>query len=267
MKVHIFSMASPVPLSVPLLKAGTRILGGPQFNLALAPVIVIGSLLLEEIFFTFMRTIRKIRKISSQSTPASRGQNKPCFCGSSKKYKNFCLDKKQEKPFPKILLASALITLLFIIAVHIFSITRPDLKIRCTACYLKAFRQYQFHLTPLTPTGAGDIFAPKAQVKPLSAVARYIEENTPEKEPIFVLPHKGHYYFLSNRPSPTRFSSVLIAEIDLAYQQEVIQNSEQTSPCYVICAQDSYLGTDHNPVANEKKIRGTLILKRKLQVS
>jgi hypothetical protein len=144
----------------------------------------------------------------------------------------------------------------------------------------KAARQERQWLAPLELKYAKGVYVPEAQAKILSSVVEYLQDKLSQEEEIFVLPHEGHYHFLLNKPSASRFDSALFAEVDPNYEKEVVEAIEKAKVRYIIYDRASYLVTDHNPVPNEKRIpeivdyvlknytiihqvEGTLVLERK----
>ena len=61
----------------------------------------------------------------------------------------------------------------------------------------------------------------------LRSIVDFIQQNTSAGEPIFDFSNQGAYYFLTGRPSATRYHNVAYA-VTPAMQQEIIQDLEQT---------------------------------------
>jgi len=80
---------------------------------------------------------------------------------------------------------------------------------------------------------AGRILAPANQAAQIEQVVKYLQENTAPSEPIFDFANQGVYYFLANRPNPTRFPQIYYA-LPEPLQKEVIADLEETKPKYVI---------------------------------
>jgi len=124
----------------------------------------------------------------------------------------------------------------------------------------------------------GPILIPPNQQKSLEKVASYIHSHTLSDEPIFVFSNTGAYYFLLDRPNPTRFYQIVFASTP-SLQKEVIQDLEKAKPQYVIFAPGTdvdginntrrlpliftYLSWNYHPEVN---VGGTLMLKRRSTV-
>jgi hypothetical protein len=266
-----------VGFGLPLFRAATRMLGGPQFNISLPPVLIILCLLLESIYSKAKTYFKNVLKLF-RTDRSTMQRNELCFCGSGKKYKNCCLGKNSLFYNLAMFSLSSLIVVFYLI--NVFVSTRPEIRIHRMFNKFMTYKQERHSLEPLELKYAGGVYVPFEQADTITSVVNYIEANVALDERIFVLPHEGHYYFLLNRPTATRFDSALFAEVDPKYQKEVINNLERQKVRYVIYDRSSYLVTDHNPVANEKRIpvivdyilnnysvekeiKGTLILKRK----
>ena len=88
---------------------------------------------------------------------------------------------------------------------------------------------------------AGRILTPPSQAKEIERVVAYLQENTAPTEPIFDLSNQGAYYFLADRPNPTRYPLVVYASPE-PLQKEVIADLEQAKPKYVIFTTGSSWG-------------------------
>ncbi|MDE0185818.1 MAG: hypothetical protein OXP71_10260 [Candidatus Poribacteria bacterium] len=80
---------------------------------------------------------------------------------------------------------------------------------------------------------AGRILTPPAQAQEIEKVVSYIQENTAPTDPIFDLSNQAAYYFLADRPNPTRYPLVVYASPE-PLQKEVIADLERAKPKYVI---------------------------------
>jgi len=80
---------------------------------------------------------------------------------------------------------------------------------------------------------AGRILGPADQTAEIEQVVKYIQENTAPSEPIFDFSNQGGYYFLANRPNPTRFPQIIYASPE-PLQKEAVADLEKAKPKYVI---------------------------------
>ena len=123
----------------------------------------------------------------------------------------------------------------------------------------------------------GPIQIPPNQAQSIEKVASYIHSHTLSDEPIFCFSNSGLYYFLLDRPNPTRFYQIIFAATP-SLQKEVIQNLEKSKPQYVIFEPGgadgiinarrlplifTYLSWNYYP---EATVGGTPILKRRSAV-
>ena len=92
--------------------------------------------------------------------------------------------------------------------------------------------QYEAYVTPNIER-VGRILTPPAQAQEIERVVAYIQENTAPTEPIFDLSNHAAYYFLADRPNPTRYPLVVYASPE-PLQKEVIADLERAKPKYVI---------------------------------
>ena len=74
---------------------------------------------------------------------------------------------------------------------------------------------------------AGRVMVPVNQAAQIEGVVKYIHENTNASEPIFDFADSGVYYFLADRPNPTRFPQISYATPE-PLQKEVIADLERT---------------------------------------
>ena len=80
---------------------------------------------------------------------------------------------------------------------------------------------------------AGRVLTPVNEAAQIEQVVKYLQENTDSSEPIFDFANQGVYYFLANRPNPTRFAQIAYAS-PKPLQKEVIADLEETKPKLVI---------------------------------
>ena len=76
---------------------------------------------------------------------------------------------------------------------------------------------------------AGRVLVPVNQAAQIEGVVKYIHENTNASEPIFDFADSGVYYFLADRPNPTRFPQIAYAS-PKPLQKEVIADLERAKP-------------------------------------
>jgi hypothetical protein len=62
----------------------------------------------------------------------------------------------------------------------------------------------------------------------------YVQERTPSGEPFFVYPVDPLFYFLADRPNPTRFNHFIAGALTPADLQDVIDDLDRTKPRYVL---------------------------------
>lgn len=91
---------------------------------------------------------------------------------------------------------------------------------------------------PLKTFRARGILVPSAQAKEIDAVVEYIASNTKERENIFTFPDLGTYNFLADRPSVGRFYSAEFSFMDQKYFEEMFREVKNTRPRFVIESKD-----------------------------
>jgi hypothetical protein len=62
----------------------------------------------------------------------------------------------------------------------------------------------------------------------------YVQERTPAGDPFFVYPVDPLFYFLADRPNPTRFNHFIAGALTSADLQDVIDDLDRTKPRYVL---------------------------------
>ena len=97
------------------------------------------------------------------------------------------------------------------------------------------------------------IAVPEAQAQRVKSTVDYIQTHTEPGEPILALPHEGTLHFLADRPSATRFSSMVLTELRPEYASEAIEDLEKARPRLAVYAADSYLDPFFD-VPTEKRI-------------
>lgn len=77
------------------------------------------------------------------------------------------------------------------------------------------------------------IYVSPEQAAQIEGIVNYIRKNTKPNEHIFDFTNQGAYYFLINRPNPTRYSQVIYAS-PRYLQREVVRDLETKKPRYVL---------------------------------
>lgn len=77
------------------------------------------------------------------------------------------------------------------------------------------------------------IYISPEQAAQIEGIVNYIRKNTKPNEYIFDFTDRGAYYFLINRPNPTRYSQVIYAS-PRYLQREVVRDLEAKKPRYVL---------------------------------
>jgi hypothetical protein len=80
----------------------------------------------------------------------------------------------------------------------------------------------------------------------------YVLEHTEPGEPIFALPHEGTLHFMADRPSPSRFGTVLLTELRAEYAAEAIEDLDRAEPRFAVYAADSYINPLVEVTAEER---------------
>lgn len=112
--------------------------------------------------------------------------------------------------------------------------------------------QYETYVEPDIKR-VGKILTPPSQAKEIEGVVAYIQENTAPTEPIFDLSNQGAYYFLADRPNPTRYPLVVYASPE-PLQKEVIADLEQAKPKYVIFTTGSSWGNAPDGISTVDRV-------------
>ena len=112
--------------------------------------------------------------------------------------------------------------------------------------------QYETYVEPDIER-VGRILTPPSQAKEIEGVVTYIQENTAPTEPIFDLSNQGAYYFLADRPNPTRYPLVVYASPE-PLQKEVIADLEQAKPKYVIFTTGSSWGNAPDGISTVDRV-------------
>lgn len=68
----------------------------------------------------------------------------------------------------------------------------------------------------------------------LAEALRFISENTSSDDPIFVVPYHSLFYFLSDRPNPTRYENLWPVKAFDNMDQEIIKDLEEKKVQYII---------------------------------
>jgi hypothetical protein len=101
---------------------------------------------------------------------------------------------------------------------------------------------------PLDIPAAG-VLTPTGSRETIGEVVRYLRERTSPAEPIFVYPNVPMFYYLAERPNPTRFGHLYPGTVSPEEQQAMIANLEASRVRYVVWDQywveESGLGGKH----------------------
>ena len=90
---------------------------------------------------------------------------------------------------------------------------------------------------PLSIERGGTVRIPKQQADSIGRIVEYIQTHTEPDEHIFDLTNHGAYYFLANRPNPTRYYLAAYAATE-EMQKEVVADLERKRPQYVLAYPD-----------------------------
>jgi len=82
------------------------------------------------------------------------------------------------------------------------------------------------------------ITAPGPQAKEVDGVVSFIISNTKGREIVFTFPDLGTYNFLTDRPSAGRFYPAELSFIDPQWFNEVFAELQKTRPRFIICAKE-----------------------------
>lgn len=183
---------------------------GPQFQMALQPVIILGFVFLSELF----EQIIKLKK----------------YISSNNNFLKFIV---------------SLIVFIVIIFYAIFSekIFFGDFK------QWFMYQKYKKYLMPtysnviplanlqvstLKIDRARGLIVPHGQAQEIESVMRYIVSLTNPNEPLFTFPEHGIYNFLANRPCLDRFNIAGLAWTALTWRQELLMDLKKIRPRYII---------------------------------
>lgn len=98
--------------------------------------------------------------------------------------------------------------------------------------YLKTDAEYQYSTVRVQLERAEGIRASGIDAQRINLITRYLTANTTPDDPIFVVPWASGFYFLADRPNPTRHDFILFEDPD-AYPC-VLSRLERNPPKYVI---------------------------------
>jgi hypothetical protein len=89
------------------------------------------------------------------------------------------------------------------------------------------------HYISVELPGASVLVPPEIS-ETVGGAARYVAERTQPGEPIFVYPTVPLFYYLTDRPNPTRFGHIFAGAISTAEQAEIVLALERSQARYVI---------------------------------
>jgi hypothetical protein len=98
--------------------------------------------------------------------------------------------------------------------------------------YKRTDWEYQNYFVAVRTDRARGIFAAGLEAQRIDIVTKYISEHTAPGDPIFVVPWASGFYFLANRPNPTRIDLMLFEDPE-AYPC-LLSRLEARPPKYVI---------------------------------
>lgn len=127
---------------------------------------------------------------------------------------------------------SVQLTLLLLLEATVLLATLLPLGALLRNGYKRTEFEYQNYTVPLHADRAHGIFTSSEEVARIEQVTRYITTHTSTNEPIFVVPWAAGFYFLTDRPNPTRYD-LLLSEDPLAYPC-LIAALDRSKPRYVI---------------------------------
>jgi len=95
---------------------------------------------------------------------------------------------------------------------------------------------YTNRYVPLNIARAENIYMPPEWAKKTKLIVEYVKKNTVPDEPIFVFPHSPMYYFLTDRPSVTKYP--VIYAIPKKYREQIIEKLDEGKVKYIIHIDD-----------------------------
>jgi Dolichyl-phosphate-mannose-protein mannosyltransferase len=115
-------------------------------------------------------------------------------------------------------------------AVAVLFLMPPAVLIR--EGYNLTYASYQTEYVPLTIERARGIRTNMRNAAEIDQVSRYLQAHTRPEDPIFVVPWAAGFYFLADRPNPTRFDVLLYADPDV--YPCLINTLDERKPAYVV---------------------------------
>ncbi|MFH1846511.1 MAG: hypothetical protein ABH869_03020 [Candidatus Omnitrophota bacterium] len=201
-----------------MYKHGFRIMTGPQFQVALQPVIVLGFVFLENVFNRISELIRGLRILPRQSN----------------------LNKKN------------VIRLVIYVFIFIFGISYAVFSEKRFFGNLKKWVYYQKNKEQLMPVYSGvvpvsavkwkalnikrakGVLVPEFQAEEMEMVTGYIKAVTVSGESVLAFPEHGIYNFLADRPCVGRFGVPTVAYTAPKWRQELVLAVKKEKPRYII---------------------------------
>jgi hypothetical protein len=92
--------------------------------------------------------------------------------------------------------------------------------------------------TAIQSERAKGIIAPASQAREVDSVVAYITSHVKEGEAVFAFPDLGAYNFLTDRPPVSRFYTAEFSFMKPSYFKELMLDLKNKKPRYVICARD-----------------------------
>jgi hypothetical protein len=112
----------------------------------------------------------------------------------------------------------------------------PSLEWRASSFVVRAAGSLEVEALPLVPSGLAraSVFVPANTRDAFGDVVAYIQARTTEQEPIFVYPTLPLFYYLTDRPNPTRFDHIYPGAATPAELEQLIETLETRRVRYVI---------------------------------
>ena len=91
---------------------------------------------------------------------------------------------------------------------------------------------------PLALPRGGDALFPDEFARDVEEVTREIQSRTPPGQPFWVFPNEALFYFLADRPQPTRFPLALFA-VTREQREQLVSELERTRPAWAVVYQEA----------------------------
>jgi len=202
------SILAVVIYGILLYKGAFRDIEGPQYRMALQPLLLVMFFYLEQFY---MR----------------------------------CKDLKQRMHGLK---KALVIFLLFVLPVYAlaFSVSKYQKRFFIFKEF-KSIIAYNKHAAipyadpepmPVKSARASGMIVPGVQAGEIDNVVEYIVSHTQDREPIFTFSDLGSYNFLTDRPSVGRFYCAELSFMDAGWFEEMLAELKSARPRFIICAKE-----------------------------